>query len=107
MGETGSIHNDNVTEEEGAEFYNGTVKQRIIAHLHRLSYRVAGVSSYSYLPITVCQDGIAEAVGVSRPHAAIELGHLEEEGVVGSKLSHVYGTHRRRKVYYLKEFDER
>ena len=107
MNETGSISNERMIEEEGERYYNGTVKQRIIAHLSRMSYRVTGVSLYSYMPITVCQDGIAEAVSVSRAHAAIELGHLEEEGVVESRLSHVYGSPRRRKVYYLKEFGER
>ena len=88
---------------ERNEYENGTVKQRIIAYLSELTPEVVEASSYSTLPRNVCQDGIAEGLGISRAHATLELTMLREEGVVGEKLAHVQGSHRRRKVYYLNE----
>jgi hypothetical protein len=87
---------------EDTIYNNGTVKQRILAHLSGISGRVIDAAPYCQLPEYACQDGIAEAVGISRAHAALELTTLEEEGVVGAKLGHVEGYHRRKKVYYLK-----
>ena len=80
-----------------------TVKQRIIAHLSHYSPIVYHSFAYSTLPYDVCQIGIAESIGISRAHASIELVKLVEEDVVGVKLAHVKGSHRRRKVYYLME----
>ena len=103
MAESDSIGIEKTLEEDNVRYSNGTVKQRIISHLSGISSKVAGASSYSYLPKYVCQDGIAEAVGVSRGHAAIELLALQREGIVGVKLAHITGVNRRRKVYYVKE----
>ena len=80
---------------------NGTVKQRIIAHLLSYSGKVINAAPYSTLDRNVCQDGIAEAVGISRAHATLELTDLIEEGVVGERLAHVQGSHRRRRVYFI------
>ena len=79
------------------------MKQRIIEYLSGLSYDAERASLYSPLPWEVCQPGIAEGVGVSRAHASLELLYLIEEGIVGEKLAHVEGSHKRRKVYYLTE----
>jgi hypothetical protein len=81
---------------------NGTVKQRIIAHLYKISGEIIDSPPYHQLPKYACQDGIAEAVGISRAHAALELTTLEEDGIIETRLGHVEGSHRRRKVYYLK-----
>jgi len=78
------------------------VKQRIIEYLSGFSYHVEEAFPYSTLPKDVCQDGIAEGVGISRAHATLELSHLKKEGIVDVTLAHVEGSHRRRKVYYLK-----
>lgn len=87
---------------ERSGYDNGTVKQRIIAHLSGLSSLVVEASPYSTLPKSVSQNGIAEAVGINRAHATFELLILKEEGIVGEKLAHVNGSHRRRKVYFLR-----
>lgn len=102
MNETESIDTEEQPEAEGAGYHNGTVKQRIITHLYKISAEVMDAPSYSQLPRYACQDGIAEAVGISRAHAALELTTLEEEGVVETRLGHVDGSRRRRKVYCLK-----
>lgn len=81
----------------------GTVKQRIIAHLSDYSLIVYFAFPYTTLPMEVCQNGIAESVGISRAHASLELVELAKQNVVGVKLAHVEGSHKRRKVYYLKE----
>lgn len=80
----------------------GTVKQRIIRHLIRLTPEVESISSYGTITYSACQDGIASAIGVSRAHAALELSRLSKEGIVDVKLAHIKGYHRRKKVYYLK-----
>ncbi len=85
------------------EYENGTVKQRIISYLSELTPQVIEAFPYSTLPRDVCQDGIAEGLGITRAHATIVLSRLKEDGTVGEKLAHVQGSHRRRKVYYLNE----
>lgn len=80
------------------------MKQRILEYLSGLPYDAEQEFSYSTtLPRDVCQDGIADGVGVSRAHASLELVELIDEGMVGERLAHVEGSHRRRKVYYLTE----
>ena len=91
---------------ERKEYENGTVKQRIIAYLSELTHQVVDAAPYSTLPRKVCQEGIAEGVGISRAHATLELSILKEEGVVDEKLAHVQGSCRRRKVYYLNEVNK-
>ena len=89
------------------KYTDGTVKYKIVTHLYALSERVVIADEYCQLPWRVCQDGIAESVGISRAHASLRLIDLEDEGVVAAKLGHVDGYKRRKKVYYLTGVGER
>jgi CRP-like cAMP-binding protein len=80
-----------------------TVKQRIVDYLSGYSNRVHDAHPYATLPWEVCQDGIAEGIGVTRPHATLRLNDLKEEGVVTEIMAYVEGSHRKRKVYYVNE----
>ena len=79
------------------------MKQRIVDYLSNYSEKVHVAYPCSTLPYEVCQDGIAEGIGVTRPHATLRLRDLEDEGIVSVKLAHVEGVRRKRKVYYLNE----
>lgn len=73
-----------------------TVAQRALVHLsffrhHREAFEV---------PFGVTQQGIADALGLSRSHVALELKKLLEEGSLESRLAHVRGAKSRRKVYF-------
>ncbi len=92
----------------GESFYlsgeaDKTVKQRIVNYLARYSEKVFEAYAYSTLPWEVCQEGIAEGIGVTRPHVALRLRDLIDEDIVSERLAHVEGSHRKRKVYYLNE----
>lgn|GEM_PF-6673203 len=80
-----------------------TVKQRIVDYLSSYSNKVYDAHPYATLPWEVCQDGIAEGIGVTRPHATLRLNDLKEEGVVTEIMAYVKGSRRKRKVYYLNE----
>ncbi len=74
-----------------------TVSERILYHLH--SY-VKYEGKYE-APFGTTQDGIAQACGISRAHAAIELKKLKASGIVDERLSHIRRGKTRRKVYFL------
>lgn len=74
-----------------------TVSERILFHLgNYVKYE-----DKFEVPFDVTQDGISQACGISRAHAAIELKKLRESGVVEERLSHVRRGKARRKVYFL------
>ena len=50
-------------------------------------------------PWELTQDGISDAVGITRAHVALVLKNLVARGQVESYLAHVRGCGRRRKVY--------
>jgi DNA-binding MarR family transcriptional regulator len=52
-------------------------------------------------PREMAQDGMSEAIGVSRPHVARVLKVLLGRGLVESKMAHVAGTGERRRTYFL------
>ncbi len=74
-----------------------TVAERIIVHLGRF---VGHCDEYS-APVDVSQNGISQAVRISRAHAAIELKKLKETGLVTEGLAHIKGSRQRRKIYNL------
>ena len=74
-----------------------TVAERIIVHLGRF---VGHCDEYS-APVDVSQNGISQAVRISRAHAAIELKKLKENDLVTEGLAHIKGSRQRRKVYNL------
>jgi tetratricopeptide (TPR) repeat protein/DNA-binding MarR family transcriptional regulator len=80
-----------------------TVAERILLHLSSYSEdREAFVCHPD-----VSQRGIADAVGVSRAHAALELKRLRDAEEVEERVAHVKGAQTRRKVYFLTPEGER
>jgi tetratricopeptide (TPR) repeat protein len=74
-----------------------TVSERILFHLgNYVKYE-----DKFEVPFDVTQDGISQACGISRAHAAIELKKLRESNIVEERLSHVRRGKARRKVYFL------
>ncbi|MFA7341597.1 MAG: tetratricopeptide repeat protein [Candidatus Methanomethylophilaceae archaeon] len=74
-----------------------TVAERILLHLSRfIDYE----NEYD-VPLDISQDGISQALRISRAHAAVELKKLKEIGEVTEKLAHVKGGKARRKSYFL------
>jgi CRP-like cAMP-binding protein len=50
-------------------------------------------------PPALTQDGIADAVGITRAHTALVLKRLRDRGLVEERLVHITGGRRRRKAY--------
>ena len=80
-----------------------TIGERIVVHLsqflrHQDEYVV---------PPGMAQSGIAESLGISRAHTAIELRRAMDAGRVEVRIAHVTGAPTRRKVYRLTPKGER
>lgn len=75
-----------------------TVAERITLHL----LRQVGRGDDWQAPVEVTSSGIAEAVGVSRAHASVELKKLMDANRVKDKLRHIAGG-KKRKTYALTE----
>jgi tetratricopeptide (TPR) repeat protein/DNA-binding MarR family transcriptional regulator len=74
-----------------------TVGERILVHL---SGFLRFLDAYE-CPADTTQDGIAEALRISRAHTALELKRLRDSGRVEERMAHVAGARTRRKVYFL------
>lgn len=74
-----------------------TVSERILYHL---SSYVKYEDKFE-VPFDVTQDGISQAVSISRAHAAIELKKLKSAGTIEERLSHIRKGKSRRKAYFL------
>lgn len=74
-----------------------TVSERILLHI---SQHQKLKDSYD-VPFDVSQDGIAQALVISRAHAAVELKKLKESGEVFERLAHIKRGKNKRKVYFL------
>ncbi len=74
-----------------------TIGERIILHLAQYSKFKDDFDA----PVDVSQDGIAEALRISRAHAAIELKKLKESALVDERIAHIRRGNTKRKVYYL------
>ncbi|MDD1772844.1 MAG: tetratricopeptide repeat protein [Methanomassiliicoccales archaeon] len=79
-----------------------TVGERIVLHLAQYSKNQSDFDA----PFEVSQDGIGEALRISRAHAAIELKKLKEAGTVAEKISHIRAGAVKRKVYFLTQVGE-
>ena len=79
-----------------------TIGERIILHLAQYSKFKDDFDA----PIDVSQDGIAEALRISRAHAAIELKKLKESTLVEERIAHIRRGTTKRKVYYLNKAGE-
>ncbi len=74
-----------------------TVGERVLVHL---SGFLRHADAYE-CPAEMTQDGIAEALGISRAHVALELKRLRMAGRVEERMAHVARAKVRRKVYAL------
>ncbi len=74
-----------------------TVGERIVLHLDQYSKNQNDFDA----PFEVSQDGIGEALRISRAHAAIELKKLKEANTVVERISHIRAGAVKRKVYFL------
>lgn len=74
-----------------------TVSERILYHLQAY----VKYEDKFEVPYDMTQDGISQACGISRAHAAVELKKLKTAGIIDEKLSHVRKGKMRRKVYLL------
>lgn len=79
-----------------------TVGERIVLHLAQYSKHLNDFDA----PFEVSQDGIGEALRISRAHAAIELKKLKEAGTVAERIAHIRAGPVKRKVYFLTESGE-
>ena len=79
-----------------------TIAERIILHLARYSKNAMDFES----PMEVSQDGIGEALRITRAHVAVEVKKLKDSGEVSERVSHVRRGKSKRKVYFLTELGE-
>jgi hypothetical protein len=82
-----------------------TVWERIRDHLEGMRDRTGQLTDRDVWPIEATEDGIAEAVQVSRSHAAIEIRRLEMENKLRRFLVHVDGGKRRRVCFRWEQTD--
>jgi tetratricopeptide (TPR) repeat protein/DNA-binding MarR family transcriptional regulator len=79
-----------------------TIAERIVLHLARYSKNAADFE----VPMEVSQDGIGEALRISRAHVAVEIKKLKDSGEVSERISHVRRGKSKRKVYFLTDQGE-
>jgi len=88
---------ESIAASEGCLLSQVTVGERILVHLFS-SVRFADAFE---CPKEMTQEGIAQALGISRAHAALELKRLRTLARVAERMAHVAGAKTRRKVYAL------
>ncbi|MFO8109967.1 MAG: tetratricopeptide repeat protein [Thermoplasmata archaeon] len=78
---------------------SATVKDRIIIHL----YTYHASLTKQGMPYELSQPGIADAIGISRPHLSQEIRKMiqDEPTLVKEEVMRVKGLKRKRKVYFL------
>jgi len=74
-----------------------TIGERIVVHLSQY----LRIQDEYVVPPAMAQTGIAETLGLSRAHVAIELRRQMEAGRIEVRVAHVTGAPTRRKVYRL------
>ena len=76
-----------------------SVKQKTLIFLNK--YRSLNPNDIYNTPWEVTQDGVANALCISRAHACIVLNQLRDEGNADEKISHVKNGKSKRKTYFL------
>ncbi len=81
------------------EMVSSTTRERILLHLGTYHIHQDKVE----VPYELTQQGIADAIGVSRSHLSHEIRAFmaEDEGLIEERIFHVKGLKRKRKVYFL------
>lgn len=74
-----------------------TVQERILIHLDANK----GKRNEYAAPFEVTQDGIGQALIITRAHASIELRNLVVDGMVDEGLHHIAGYPQMRKTYEI------
>ncbi|MFO8110472.1 MAG: tetratricopeptide repeat protein [Thermoplasmata archaeon] len=72
-----------------------TYGERILLHISMFHYDEGNYEA----PYHLCQDGIAEALGILKNNVSREIGKLKKQGLIDEKLSRVKGAERRRNIY--------
>jgi len=80
-----------------------TVKEKILIHLLNYSKYKDEVE----VPVSVSQEGMANAVGVRRSHIASALKDLKENELVEEKKARIIGEKRRKNAYFLTSSGQR
>ncbi|GEM_PF-2463105 len=79
-----------------------TVQEKIMLHLSQYtSYR-----DKIAVPSAITQEGIADAVGVKRPHISVDIKRMKEKGLIAEFKAHA-GGRKKRKAYYLTQEGQR
>ena len=76
-----------------------SVKQKTLIYLNR--YKSFDPSNTYNAPWELTQDGIANALCISRAHASIILGQLKNESKAEERMSHIKNGKTKRKAYYI------
>jgi len=76
-------------------------RYRIIIHLENQESLGNGALVNERAPYSLCQEGISEAVELSRNRTSKLLRELVDEGFIKENSSHIKGSKRQRKVYSL------
>lgn len=78
-----------------------TRQEQIMIHLYRQPWKEDGYT----MPYQTTQDGIAEAIGISRGQVSLEIKKLETKGLVTYVLKHActddHESRARRRCYML------
>ncbi len=74
-----------------------TRQEQILIHL----YGQLGFGNTYEMPYETTQDGIAEAIGISRSHVAIEIKKLEEKGFVYHLQRHAVASPKRTRAHRM------
>ncbi|MFW6142208.1 MAG: tetratricopeptide repeat protein [Candidatus Saliniplasma sp.] len=75
-------------------------RYRILIHLE-IQMDSVGFETYEKVPYSICQNGIAEAVNLSRSRTSEIIRDMIEDDLVEENVRRVVGLKRRRKVYSL------
>ena len=74
-----------------------TRQEQIMIHL----YGVTGKENEYEMPYQTTQDGIAEAIGISRGQVSIEMKKLENKGLVTHLQRHAYTDRYRSRAHRM------
>jgi tetratricopeptide (TPR) repeat protein/DNA-binding MarR family transcriptional regulator len=74
-----------------------TVAERILLHLSQFPRH----QEQFEVPRDLTQNGIADAIGVSRAHVTLELKELRKRGEVVEETKHVCSSKTKKKVYFV------
>ncbi len=79
-----------------------TVQEKILLHLSKYRAYRGKIA----VPTAITQEGIAEAIGVKRPHISVEIKRMMKKGLLEEFKAHA-GGRKRRKAYFTTPEGER